>query len=113
MQGAKMLELKLAADARMILITISGFGDHIVMTPALRALRETYPYAQIDCIVRSDTAREFISAYGFFNQIFVLGEILHEMYVFDPVQTIKFGQNLAHVHFWLRLSLLVLISSNF
>lgn len=89
-----MVALKLAADARMIIITISGFGDHIVMTPALRALRETYTYAHIDCIVRSDTAREFISTFGFFNQIFVWGEALDEMDVSNPAQTIKFGQHL-------------------
>jgi heptosyltransferase-2 len=60
----------------MILIKIGRLGDYILMTPALRALRETYPHACIDCVVKDNPAREFLTAFGLLDTIMVLGEKL-------------------------------------
>ncbi len=84
--------MKFHSDVRMILVKIGGFGDWILMTPAIRALRETYPHATIDCITSGKRSQEFLEEYKFLNNIIVLDRDLIKS---DP--TIEYRQRLKQI----------------
>jgi len=46
----------LPENVHILVIKMAGIGDLLLATPALRALRETYPHAHIDLLVTPDSA---------------------------------------------------------
>ena len=46
--------ITLPANAHILVVKLAGIGDLLLATPALRALRETYPQAHIDLLVTPD-----------------------------------------------------------
>jgi ADP-heptose:LPS heptosyltransferase len=84
---------QLAAEARILVIKMAGIGDLLLATPALRALRETYPQARIDLLVTPDSA-------GLLNDWEALDNVIVlDKYLFDYPQ-----QMLTHPRNLLRLS---------
>lgn len=76
--------ITLPAQARILVIKMAGIGDLLLATPALRALRESYPQARIDLLVTPDSAG-LLDGWDTLNQIIVL-----DKYLFDyPQQIIK------------------------
>lgn len=49
---SKAAPVTLPSNARILVIKLAGIGDGLLIMPALRALRETYPEAQIDLLTR-------------------------------------------------------------
>jgi lipopolysaccharide heptosyltransferase II len=91
--GGESSKMALAEDARIILIKIGGIGDYVLMMPAVRALRERYPHAQIDCIVGNEKAKKFLEVFGLLNTIIAL-ETEHELVSFT--QGLAQAVNLGH-----------------
>ncbi len=75
-------QIKLPADARILVVKLAGIGDLLLATPALRALRETYPQAQIDLLVTPDSAG-LLSGWDVINDTIVL-----DKYLFDDPKAI-------------------------
>ena len=74
--------IKLLETARILVIKMAGIGDLLLATPALRALRETYPQARIDLLVTPASA-------GILNDWEVLDHIIVlDKYLFDYPQKI-------------------------
>jgi 3-deoxy-D-manno-octulosonic-acid transferase len=48
--------ISLPATAHILVVKMAGIGDLLLATPALRALRESYPQARIDLLVTPDSA---------------------------------------------------------
>ena len=48
--------ITLPPDAHILVVKLATIGDLLLATPALRALRETYPQAQIDLLVTPASA---------------------------------------------------------
>src|SRR5437660_730581 len=46
----------LPENVHILVIKMAGIGDLLLATPALHALRETYPHAHIDLLVTPDSA---------------------------------------------------------
>jgi ADP-heptose:LPS heptosyltransferase len=68
---------------------MAGIGDLLLATPALRALRESYPDARIDLLVTPDSAG-ILNGWDVIDNILVLNK-----YLFDyPRQMIKHPRNL-------------------
>jgi ADP-heptose:LPS heptosyltransferase len=67
----------LPTNARILVIKMAGIGDLLLATPALRALRETYPQAQIDLLVTPASAG-LLNGWEVINKIIVL-----DKYLFD------------------------------
>jgi heptosyltransferase-2 len=63
----------LPANARILVIKLAGIGDGLLIMPALRALRETYPNADIDLLTR------YIPA-----QVFQSWDVLNDIIVINP-----------------------------
>ena len=49
-------QITLRPNAHILVVKLAGIGDLLLATPALRALRESYPQAQIDLLVTPDSA---------------------------------------------------------
>jgi ADP-heptose:LPS heptosyltransferase len=82
----------LPENARILVIKMAGIGDLLLATPALRALRETYPHAHIDLLVTPDSAG-ILNGWQVIDRIIVL-----DKYLFDYPQ-----QFLTRPHNLLRL----------
>ena len=48
--------ITLPPNAHILVVKLAGIGDLLLATPALRALRETYPQARIDAF-KTDTIK--------------------------------------------------------
>jgi ADP-heptose:LPS heptosyltransferase len=86
------LPVILPENARILVIKMAGIGDLLLATPALRALRETYPQAQIDLLVTPDSAG-LLNGWEAINRVIVLNK-----YLFDyPQQMLKHPHNLLQL----------------
>src|SRR5436309_12399893 len=84
--------IKLEPDARILVIKMAGIGDLLLATPALRALRETYPQARIDLLVTPASAG-ILDGWQIIDRIIVL-----DKYLFDyPQQMLKHPRNLLRL----------------
>ncbi len=71
---------------------MAGIGDLLLATPALRALRESYPNARIDLLVTPDSAG-ILNGWNVIDNILVLNK-----YLFDyPQQMLKRPRNLLQL----------------
>lgn len=61
----------LPSNARILVIKLAGIGDGLLITPALRALRETYPNATIDLLTRHIPA-QVLQSWDVLNDIIVI-----------------------------------------
>jgi heptosyltransferase-2 len=63
---------------RIIFLTRSGLGDLLLMTPAIRAVRESYPFARISILIKQEL-REVFEHNGDVDEILTLNSrALHE-----------------------------------
>ena len=84
--------LTLPSDAHILVIKLAGIGDLLLATPALRALRETYPQARIDLLVTPDSAG-LLNDWDVINRVIVL-----DKYLFDhALQMLKNPRNLRQL----------------
>ncbi|QBD82039.1 glycosyltransferase family 9 protein [Ktedonosporobacter rubrisoli] len=84
--------ITLPANAHILVVKLAGIGDLLLSTPALRALRESYPLARIDLLVTPDSAG-LLNDWEVIDNIIVLNK-----YLFDyPQQMIKHPHNLLHL----------------
>jgi lipopolysaccharide heptosyltransferase II len=68
----------------ILVVKLAGIGDLLLATPALQALRETYPHARIDLLVTPESAG-LLNNWDVINNIIVL-----DKYLFDsPKQFVK------------------------
>ena len=72
--------ISLPPNAHILVVKLAGIGDLLLATPALRALRESYPQAQIDLLVTPDSAG-LLNGWKVIDQIIVL-----DKYLFDYPQ---------------------------
>lgn len=89
----------LPADAHILVVKMAGIGDLLLATPALRALRESYPQARIDLLVTPDSAG-LLNDWPIIDNIIVL-----DKYLFDyPKQILTQPRNaLRLLAFWKTL----------
>src|SRR3989440_8363634 len=79
-------------NAHILVIKMAGIGDLLLATPALRALRETYPHAHIDLLVTPDSAG-ILNGWQVIDRIIVL-----DKYLFDyPQQLLTRPRNLLRL----------------
>ena len=84
--------ITLPPDAHILVIKLAGIGDLLLATPALRALRETYPQARIDLLVTPDSAG-LLNDWDAINRVIVL-----DKYLFDhALQMLKNPRNLRQL----------------
>ena len=78
--------------AHILVVKLAGIGDLLLATPALQALRDTYPLARIDLLVTPDSAG-LLNGWKVVDNIIVL-----DKYLFDrPQQVIKKPQTLLRL----------------
>ncbi len=84
--------ISLPENARILVVKMAGIGDLLLATPALRALRESYPLARIDLLVTPDSAG-LLNSWDAIDHIIVL-----DKYLFDsPQQMVMKPQNMARL----------------
>src|SRR5438270_1384889 len=84
--------IKLPPKANILVIKMAGIGDLLLATPALRALRETYPQARIDLLVTPASAG-ILNGWEVLDHIVVL-----DKYLFDyPQQIVTNPRNLLRL----------------
>src|SRR5579864_5888278 len=84
--------ITLPANAHILVVKLAGIGDLLLATPALRALRETYPQARIDLLVTQDSAG-LLNGWEVIDHVIVLNK-----YLFDyPQQVLKNPRNLQRL----------------
>ncbi|GCF07094.1 glycosyltransferase family 9 protein [Dictyobacter arantiisoli] len=84
--------IALAPNGRILVVKLAGIGDLLLATPALRALRTSYPQAQIDLLVTPDSAG-LLDGWDVINQTIIL-----DKYLFDrPQQILKNPQTLLRL----------------
>lgn len=69
--------ITLAPDAHILVVKLAGIGDLLLATPALQALRDSYPQARIDLLVTPDSAG-LLDGWQVIDHIIVL-----DKYLFD------------------------------
>jgi ADP-heptose:LPS heptosyltransferase len=69
--------VQLPANARILVVKLATIGDLLLATPALRALRESYPQARIDLLVTPSSAG-VLDDWPVIDQVIVL-----DKYLFD------------------------------
>lgn len=77
-------QIRLPDNAHILVVKLAGIGDLLLATPALRALRETYPQAQIDLLVTPDSAG-LLNGWEVINNTIVLDKYLFD----DPKAILK------------------------
>jgi ADP-heptose:LPS heptosyltransferase len=55
---------------KILVISLAGIGDTLIATPLLRELRENYPAATIDVLVKEAGARDFLERNPNVNRVF-------------------------------------------
>ncbi|HEY1354068.1 MAG TPA: glycosyltransferase family 9 protein [Ktedonobacteraceae bacterium] len=89
--------VQLPAEARILVVKLAAIGDLLLATPALRALRASYPRACIDLLVTPASA-DVLAGWEVIDQIIVL-----DKYIFDhPAQLLKNPLNLLQLRPLLR-----------
>src|SRR5438105_6833763 len=84
--------ITLPENAHILVVKLAGIGDLLLATPALRALRETYPRAHIDLLVTPDSAG-LLNSWEVIDSVIVL-----DKYLFDyPQQMLKDPRNLLRL----------------
>lgn len=84
--------VKLPPDAHILVVKLATIGDLLLATPALRALRETYPQARIDLLVTPASAG-LLDGWEVIDRVIVL-----DKYLFDyPQQLLKHPANLKRL----------------
>jgi lipopolysaccharide heptosyltransferase II len=84
--------ITLPPDAHILVVKLAGIGDLLLATPALRALRKTYPQARIDLLVTPDSAG-LLNGWKVIDHVIVL-----DKYLFDyPQQLLLHPQNLLRL----------------
>jgi ADP-heptose:LPS heptosyltransferase len=77
-------QITLPPDAHILVVKLATIGDLLLATPALRALRETYPQARIDLLVTPASAG-LLDGWEVIDRVIVL-----DKYLFDyPQQFLK------------------------
>ena len=86
----------LSPNAHILVVKLAGIGDLLLATPALRALRESYPLARIDLLVTPASAG-LLDGWQVIDNIIVL-----DKYLFDyPQQILKHPDNAMRLmEFW-------------
>ncbi len=85
-------KIVLSENTSMVLIKRGGIGDFIIMTPALKALRNRYPKARIDIIVSSEKIKRFLTHYQLLDEIVVMPPVL-----FQPTPTLEHNLDLSAI----------------
>ncbi|HEX7734688.1 MAG TPA: glycosyltransferase family 9 protein [Ktedonobacteraceae bacterium] len=81
--------IQLPPNARILVVKLATIGDLLLATPALRALRESYPQATIDLLVTPSSAG-VLDEWEVINRVIVL-----DKYLFDqPKQLVTHPTNL-------------------
>lgn len=89
--------IQLAPDAHILIVKLATIGDLLLATPALRALRESYPQAQIDLLVTPSSAG-VLDNWNAIDHVIVL-----DKYLFDyPKQFLTRPTNLLKLRPLLR-----------
>ena len=89
--------IQLPPNARILVVKLATIGDLLLATPALRALRESYPQAQIDLLVTPSSAG-VLDDWEVINRVIVL-----DKYLFDhPKQMLTKPTNLLKLRPLLR-----------
>lgn len=89
--------IQLSPDAHILVVKLATIGDLLLATPALRALRESYPRAQIDLLVTPSSAG-ILDDWEVINRVIVL-----DKYLFDhPKQLLTNPANLFKLRPLLR-----------
>lgn len=84
--------ITLPPNGHILVVKLAGIGDLLLATPALRALRESYPQATIDLLVTPDSAG-LLNSWEVIDRVIVL-----DKYLFDyPQQIIMQPQNLLRL----------------
>lgn len=84
--------IQLQPDAHILVVKLAGIGDLLLATPALQALRDTYPQAKIDLLVTPDSAG-LLNGWDVINDIIVLNK-----YLFDyPGQMLRHPKTLLQL----------------
>ncbi len=84
--------ITLPPDAHILVVKLATIGDLLLATPALRALRETYPQARIDLLVTPASAG-LLDGWEVIDRVIVL-----DKYLFDyPQQLLKNPRNLLRL----------------
>jgi len=85
-------KITLPPDAHILVVKLATIGDLLLATPALRALRETYPHARIDLLVTPASAG-LLDGWELIDRVIVL-----DKYLFDyPQQLLKNPRNLLRL----------------
>jgi ADP-heptose:LPS heptosyltransferase len=84
--------IQLPPDAHILVVKLATIGDLLLATPALRALRGTYPHARIDLLVTPASAG-LLDDWDIIDRVIVL-----DKYLFDyPQQLLKNPRNLLRL----------------
>src|SRR5215467_13840743 len=84
--------IQLPPDARILVVKLATIGDLLLATPALRALRGTYPHARIDLLVTPASAG-LLDDWSVIDRVIVL-----DKYLFDyPQQLLKNPRDLLRL----------------
>ena len=84
--------IQLQPEARILVVKLAGIGDLLLATPALQALRDSYPQAKIDLLVTPESAG-LLNGWDVVNDIIVLNK-----YLFDyPSQLIRHPKTLSQL----------------
>lgn len=85
-------QIQLPPNAHILVVKLATIGDLLLATPALRALRETYPQARIDLLVTPASAG-LLDDWDVIDRVIVL-----DKYLFDyPQQLLKNPRNLLRL----------------
>src|SRR6266487_1787170 len=85
-------QIILPPDAHILVVKLATIGDLLLATPALRALRETYPQARIELLVTPASAG-LLDGWQVIDRVIVL-----DKYLFDyPQQLLKNPRNLLRL----------------
>jgi ADP-heptose:LPS heptosyltransferase len=83
--------IQLPADAHILVVKLAAIGDLLLATPALRALRESYPGAQIDLLVTPSSAG-VLNDWEVINRVIVLDKYLFDypkQFLTNPLNLLK------------------------
>ncbi len=85
-------QITLPPDAHILVVKLATIGDLLLASPALRALRETYPHARIDLLVTPASAG-LLDGWELIDRVIML-----DKYLFDyPQQLLKNPRNLLRL----------------